>query len=178
MTITLTLEKALALNPCNPAAIMLKALLEPGRAYTAREAAAAGISLTDLLWVLHELAQKDADLRWLERHLAADYAERVLHVYEEAHPGDSRPRDAIQAARDYADGKIDTVALTGARDSAFAADAVAADAADASSAAFAAADYAFAIVPNASSAAFAAADYAEERAWQLNRLLERLVEVK
>jgi hypothetical protein len=40
------------------------------------------------------------------RHFAADCAEAVLPIFEKYHPGDSRPRRAIQAARDCADGKI------------------------------------------------------------------------
>ena len=37
-----------------------------------------------------------------ESLLAADYAERVLGYFEEAVPDDSRPRDAIEAARKFA----------------------------------------------------------------------------
>jgi hypothetical protein len=40
------------------------------------------------------------------RHFAADCAEAVLPIFEKNHPGDSRPRRAIQAARDCAVGKI------------------------------------------------------------------------
>jgi len=44
------------------------------------------------------------------RHIAADFAESVLHIYESDYPNDNRPRLAIQAARDYDDGKIDDAA--------------------------------------------------------------------
>jgi hypothetical protein len=37
---------------------------------------------------------------------ACDCAEHVLHLFEERHPKDKRPREAIQAAREYVDGKI------------------------------------------------------------------------
>ena len=44
------------------------------------------------------------------RLFAADCAESVLHLFEERHPDDDRPRLAIQAARDYANGLIDSAA--------------------------------------------------------------------
>lgn len=40
------------------------------------------------------------------RLFAADCAERVMHIYEAVYPNDSRPRNAIQAVRDFANGKI------------------------------------------------------------------------
>lgn len=39
---------------------------------------------------------------------AAGCAERVLHHYEGAHPGDLRPRSAIERARAYSRGELDT----------------------------------------------------------------------
>jgi hypothetical protein len=38
-----------------------------------------------------------------------------LHIYEADYPNDNRPRLAIQATRDYADGKIDDAARDAAR---------------------------------------------------------------
>ena len=38
------------------------------------------------------------------RLAACDFAESVLHVYEDKYPGDTRPRDCIAVARRYADG--------------------------------------------------------------------------
>ena len=49
------------------------------------------------------------------RLLAADYAEDVLHIFEKESPEDSRPRQAIQASRDYANGLIDDAAWDAAR---------------------------------------------------------------
>ena len=46
---------------------------------------------------------------WNERTarlLAADFAESVLHIFEDANPGDDRPREAIQVARAFAVGKV------------------------------------------------------------------------
>ena len=50
--------------------------------------------------------------------LAAEFAARVLPVFEKEFPADDRPRKAIQAARDFANGKI---SLTELRDAAQAA---------------------------------------------------------
>lgn len=44
------------------------------------------------------------------RLFAADCAEHVLPIYEREYPNDARPRNAIQAARDYAEGRIDAAA--------------------------------------------------------------------
>jgi hypothetical protein len=48
----------------------------------------------DKTWVFARSTLKD-NLRLL----AADFAERVLHVYESKYPNDNRPRKAIEAAR-------------------------------------------------------------------------------
>lgn len=48
------------------------------------------------------------------RLFAADCAERVLHIFELEYPHDDRPRKAIAAARDYADGRIDYAAMAAA----------------------------------------------------------------
>ena len=49
------------------------------------------------------------------RLFAADCAERVLLIFERERPNDDRPRKAIQAARDFANGKIDAAARAAAR---------------------------------------------------------------
>jgi hypothetical protein len=40
---------------------------------------------------------------------AAECAEHVLHFFEDAHPSDTRPRDAIEAARAWARGEMKTM---------------------------------------------------------------------
>jgi len=55
------------------------------------------------------------------RLFAADCAEHVLHFFEEKYPGASRPRAAIQAARDFANGLITEAARAAAGDAAWAA---------------------------------------------------------
>ena len=103
------------------------------------------------------------------RLYAADCAERVVSLYEKDYPTDTRPRKAIQAARDFANGKITAEELNAAANAAYAAAcaATAANAANASYAAYAAACAAYA----AAYAAYAAyAADAAERKWQVERL--------
>lgn len=54
-------------------------------------------------------------------------AEHVLHLFEKHHPGDSRPRDAIEAGRAWIRGEM---RMTDARQAAFAANAAARGLAD------------------------------------------------
>ena len=94
------------------------------------------------------------------REFVADCAERVLHFYEEAYPGDQRPRAAIATARAYARGEATDGELNAAARAAYAA----ADAARAAvRAAYAAADAAYAAAA-AARAAYAAADAADAAA--------------
>jgi chemosensory pili system protein ChpA (sensor histidine kinase/response regulator) len=79
----------------------------------------------------------------------------VLHLFEGKRPGDTRPREAIAAARDYAAGRITPAELREKR-------AAAADAADAAS--FAAAAAAAAAADADAAAAYAAAAAADAAA--------------
>ena len=74
--------------------------------------------LGSALWCLRSLPE---EYNPKIKHLGADFAERVLHLFEEKYPGDKRPREAIQAARDFADGKIDTLTAHAAANAARAA---------------------------------------------------------
>jgi hypothetical protein len=58
--------------------------------------------IRDAVWALRAVEGKDKEIRLF----AADCAESVLHIYENRYPNDDRPRKAIQAARDYANGVI------------------------------------------------------------------------
>ena len=53
------------------------------------------------------------------RLYAADCAERVVSLYEKDYPTDTRPRKAIQAARDFANGKITAEELNAAANAAY-----------------------------------------------------------
>ena len=57
--------------------------------------------LEDALWSLKAVNGQDRTIR----NLACDFAEHVLHMFEDAYPKDDRPRKAIETARLYADGK-------------------------------------------------------------------------
>ena len=117
------------------------------------------------------------------REFAADCAERVLHFYEEAYPGDQRPRAAIATARAYARGEATDGELNAAaRAAAYAADAAVYAARAAAYAARAAAYAADAAVYAADAAVYAAraavraaVDVADaERRWQREQFNVRL----
>jgi hypothetical protein len=120
-------------------------------------------------------------LNWdvrVARHFAADCAERVLPIYEHRYPADERPRRAIEAARMFADGKIDAAARAAAGDAARAAARAAAWDAARAAAWDAAGDAARAAAGAAAwDAAWAAAWDAAgdaERRWQAEHLAEVL----
>jgi hypothetical protein len=58
--------------------------------------------IDDTLWAFRAVEGKDKEIRLF----ATDCAEMVLPIYEKQYPNDNRPRKAIQAARDYANGLI------------------------------------------------------------------------
>ena len=113
------------------------------------------------------------------RLFAADCAEHVLPLFEAEYPTDSRPREAIAAARAYADGKITAGQLNAARDAAWAAADAAWDAAGAAADSALAAARDSALVA-AADAAWVARDAARvgggaaEKTWQTNRLTDYL----
>jgi hypothetical protein len=78
---------------------------------------------------------------------AADCAQHVLHFFEQAQPGDDRPRRAIEQARAWAKGEIK---MTQAREAAFAAHAAAREVSGAAKEAARAAGHAVAVAHVAS----------------------------
>ena len=110
---------------------------------------------------------------------AADCAERVLELFENAHPDDPRPRNAVRAARDWEKGDL---ATTEARKFAFASHAAARGAVELAGAAAARAAGHAAATAHVASHAPHAANYAlkakalanqplePERDWQIARL--------
>ena len=88
--------------------------------------------VVDMLWTLRAT---DQDSKRIASQLAIEFAEQALPIFEKRRPDDARPRKAIQAARDYLDGKISLEELQACQSHADAADAdaayAAADAADA-----------------------------------------------
>ena len=116
--------------------------------------------VADMLWTLRAT---DQDSKRIASQLAIEFAEQALPIFEKRRPDDARPRKAIQAARDYLDGKISLEELQACQSHAAAA---AYAAADADAYAYAAADadaadaYAYAADADAAAAAAAAATYA------------------
>ena len=76
--------------------------------------------LEDAIWALRATLQSSDKVC---RLFAADCAESVLHIFEEKYPDDMRPRNAIQAARDFANGLIGIDELKDAASAAMAASA-------------------------------------------------------
>ena len=70
----------------------------------------------DCLWAL---CATDQNCDKVARLMAADFAEAVLPLYETRYLHDTRPRDAIQAARDFAHGRIGAAAWAAACDAAW-----------------------------------------------------------
>jgi hypothetical protein len=105
MRIFTTLNRIKAATPCTSGWTKLLAFLnktqaddEPLDLRTILESN----GVEDCVWAF----QCTDDNESIYRHIAADFAESVLHIYEANYPNDNRPRLAIQAARDFADGKI------------------------------------------------------------------------
>ena len=109
-------------------------------------------------WLVSHMVTHKQAVSW-----AVECAESVLPIFEAKHPGDDRPRKAIQAAKDWIAGKITATQARAASDAADAA--YAAYAAAAADAAYA---YAYAY---AADAAYAAARR-EHRIKNLKRGLE------
>ena len=66
--------------------------------------------LLDTMWCLRA-TQQEADALTVARLFAIDCAESALPIFEAKYPNDQRPRQAIQAAKDYMAGKITREAL-------------------------------------------------------------------
>ena len=186
MTYALTLAAVRKLNPCSESYARVSAILPKRGKVTAAQARDAGCTFDDLLWIASKLALKNKAIERRLRHWAADCAAHVLHFYERDHPNDMRPRNAIKAARDLADGLIDGAARSdaagaawaAARDAAAAAWAAAAARAAARAAAWDAARAARAAARDAAAAAAAwdaafarAAAWDAEQQWQFDRLV-------
>lgn len=180
--LAITLEDLKALQPCKDRMDVVTNLIAwNGRAVTAAEAKAAGVSFDDLVWAASSVARNDKAVGRLLRHWTADCAVRVLHIFEKQHPSDMRVRDCIKAARDYANGKIDDTARAAARApawaAAWAADGaakIAAEAAVEAAGANAWTDGAASAAAGASVEAAAEDARAAEEQWQFDRLVEWL----
>lgn len=59
------------------------------------------LGVEDAIWALRSIEGVDRDIRLF----ACDCAERVLPIYEAQYPQDTRPRNAIEVSRRYANGE-------------------------------------------------------------------------
>ena len=86
--------------------------------------------LVDALWALRAVVpEQEKDLDKLARLFACDCAESVLYLFEEKHPDDKRPRQAIATARAFANGEATEKDLDAASYAAWADSEAASDAA-------------------------------------------------
>lgn len=130
--------------------------------------------LDDALWVLQG-ARAGKDAERIAYLFAADYAARVLKIFEREYPNDSRPREAIMTTRRFAHGQATVKELDAARSAAWAAawnDAGAARAArdDARAARDAARAAAASAAARLAETRAAAADWDAEAKWQEKQL--------
>ncbi len=89
----------------------------------------------DAIWLITHYMNKEQNVKW-----TIFIAEQVLHTFEEKYPNDKRPREAIQAAKEYLKNPCEKTKTKAAADAAaYAAADAAADAAY-DAAAYAAAD--------------------------------------
>lgn len=145
--------------------------------------------LDDALWCLRATT---APCDKCARLLAADFAEHVLHLFENKFPGNDRPRRAIETARAFARGEATSEELRAAYGAAHAATNAAYAVTNAArpaamaargAASFAASDDAYAATYAASdaasfaarAAAHAAHDAVAEQQWQTKRFRQMLI---
>ena len=115
MAIALTKAAVRKFQPCDASWSRVSALLPARGKITAAMARDAGCGFDDIVWIASAAARNDKAIERRLRHWMADCAARVLHIYERGYPTDSRVRDAIIVARDFADGKILAAASAAAR---------------------------------------------------------------
>ena len=138
MPYSITLEDLRAANPCHSRLDAVTAAIKAWPA-TADDAFAAGLDVSDVLWIGFRVARerRDAGLHRRLLHAVADIVEQALPIFEKHAPNDARPRQAIDAVRRVADGggsaaaRAADAAAEAARAAAYAATATAASAADA-----------------------------------------------
>jgi len=97
------------------------------------------LNIEDALWALRATEQ---NCDKVARLMASDFAQEALPTWKKYYPNDNRPADAIQAARDFANGLITKEQLNIARTASYAAAVYASCAARAARAASNAAYYA------------------------------------
>ena len=114
-----TIDQVLAWEPCeNYDRSFIKQLFNGRESLNTQDILELAIPTEDKMWAFLRpefLSEKSMRL------FAANCAEHVLNYFEDKYPEDTRPREAIQAARDFAEGKIGIEELEVAREAAWAA---------------------------------------------------------
>ena len=87
-------EFLLPLNACESAVVKARAYPDPKTAWDAWD------NGTEMLWTLEKCGETDVSKLVF---CACEIAERVLPLFETQYPNDKRPREAIEAARNYAE---------------------------------------------------------------------------
>ena len=113
MNKTATITDVMSWDPCEKYSLECIVELFAGReALSAAEILDLNIPLTDCFWgVLREHFFVESDLHLM----GAAFAESILSAFENKYPDDTRPRNAVKAARLYALGEIDKNELAAAR---------------------------------------------------------------
>ena len=117
-------------------------------------------SISDVIWALRAVQQ---DISTIIPLIAADFAESVLHLFEEKFPNDDRPRKAIEAARTGDREKAGYFHATASTTAAYATASAAAAYAYAAASAAASASASASASATASAATYAAASAYAER---------------
>ena len=113
MTLTTTFKRLRSAGACQSRYKFLRAKLkgvkdtEPINLLTILETN----GLDDALWALRATAE---NCDKIARLVAADFAEQVLPIWQKYAPDDKRPSQAIEAARDFAHGRINADQLSAA----------------------------------------------------------------
>ena len=120
MTLTTTFKRLRSAGACQSRYKFLRATLmgvkdtEPINLLTILETN----GLDDALWALRATAE---NCDKIARLMAADFAEQTLLIWQKYAPDDKRPSQAIEAARDFAHGRINADQLSAAEAAAWAA---------------------------------------------------------
>ena len=118
MKTTISLKMMMEKNACVDAQVLIRNAV--GYETITLVQALDATSMQDAAWWFRAndlTPDQERDLRLL----ACDYAEHVLHIFEDKYPDDNRPRHAIETARLYAVGQATKEDIEKARSAAYAA---------------------------------------------------------
>lgn len=161
MKLTTTLNLIRAKSPCPSGYKILTRYLGEGFSHDAEINLLTILDSNGVLDMLWCLCATEQDSKHIAVQMAIEFAELVLPIFEKSRPSDARPRQCIQATKDYLNGKISIKELGTTRKAAYAAACDATDRA-AATAAHAANTASYAVSYDAAAAANGAAAYAAD----------------